>query len=387
MKNKLLLGGIIVVIVIIVAVVMVNSGQTAEVAAVQKGSISQIVEDTGYVQAVDDYEIEAPLNGRVVQIEVEAGEMVIKDQLLMVVENLDLNIELQSIQTQIAQAQSELSAAEVALNTAAFELKTAELDFERKKQLLQIGALTQVEYEEAERVKAAAKQAEASQRAYLESLHSQIGSSRQVVKELEEKKQQLTICSPMDGIVFDLPVQQGDVVVPGRILAQVGVPEELEVKADLLSDDLRDVRVGQKVIISAPLLGDKQLAGKVEKIEPRAFTRISALGVEQRRVEVIISLENVDVLRPGYEVQAAIQTELREEILTISREALRTDMDGNAEVLLIEGDRVIHQRVVSGLKNQEKVEIQDGLKEGNLVVRDASVDLKEKSRIKPFQKD
>ena len=83
--------------------------------------------------------------------------------------------------------------------------------------------------------------------------------------------------------------------------------EEREIKADLLGDDLGDVAIGQKVRVIAPVLGNQVLYGEIAEIYPHAEEKLSTLGVLQRRVPVIIKLDNAANLKPGYEIRVSVK--------------------------------------------------------------------------------
>jgi len=383
LKRKILFGTILLILIAIVGLVLTHSAKVVEVAEVERAEISQNVEEIAYVQSAEDVQLEAPTNGKVTLVKTQIGDLVQKGQQLISIENLDLNAEVQSAKTQLAQAQAALAAAEISFRSANQELATAQRDLQRKEQLQQSGALPRVDYEEAQAYVENLQQMAASQQAYVGSVRGQVESSNKVLAQLGVKQAEMTIISPIDGVVFDLHAKPGEVVSPGQVLAQVGKADQLELKADLLSDDLRDVRVGQRVMISAPLLGDEVLWGQVEKIRPQAFTKVSALGVEQRRVEVIVSMEETANLQPGYEVQASIETQLKKNVLTIPRESLRSNAAGGYEVLLVKNGTVVHQTVKAGIKAPEIVEILNGLTEGDRIVRDGTLELKEGQKIKP----
>jgi HlyD family secretion protein len=180
-----------------------------------------------------------------------------------------------------------------------------------------------------------------------------------------------------------LPVKREEVVGPMTLVATVAAAGQLEVKADILSDDLGEVKIGQKAVISAPVLGQDTLTGEVKKIYPRAEEKQSALGVIQRRVPVIITLPDPGPLKPGYEVRVAIETRTRDGVLVLPREAVRTTGDGQREVSVVVKDRVEHRPVQTGLSDQVMIEITGGLEEGDVVVRDGGLELKEKTKVKP----
>jgi len=165
----------------------------------------------------------------------------------------------------------------------------------------------------------------------------------------------------------------------------VAAVESLEIKADILSDDLAEVKCGQNVFITAPVLGDTILEGTVSKIYPRAEEKMSALGVIQRRVPVIISLKNSANLQPGYEVRVAIETNHLENIITVPVESVRSKHDGTKEVMLIKNNRIVNMKVETGLSDNSSMEIKSGITEGEIIARDASLDLKDNQKVKPLE--
>ena len=156
----------------------------------------------------------------------------------------------------------------------------------------------------------------------------------------------------------------------------------MEVKADILSDDLSEVRLGQRVVITAPVLGQSNITGEVRKIYPQAEEKTSALGVVQRRVPVIIRMDSASVLKPGYEVRVAIETATRDNVLVVPRESVRTVGEGQKEVMAVVDGKVRHLPVQLGVTNSETVEITGGLQAGDKVITDGSQNLAEGMRVK-----
>jgi HlyD family secretion protein len=181
---------------------------------------------------------------------------------------------------------------------------------------------------------------------------------------------------------MSLPVKKGQVLTPGTLVVSVAAPDQLEVKADILSDDLGEVRLGQRVVITAPILGQSSISGEVRKIYPQAEEETSALGVVQRRVPVIVRLDSGSVLKPGYEVQASIETASRDNVLVVPRESVRTVGEGQKEVMAVVGGRVRHLPVEIGITGSDTVEITGGLQAGDRLITDGSQDLAEGARVK-----
>ncbi len=379
-KKSWIFGGLALIIVVVVAFTF-NSGQQVEGVSAERGSLRTWIEDTAYVQGRDDVVMQASQSGKIIQVAVEAGQAVAAGQELLVMENPDMQYQLDLLGVQLEQLQGELTTAQIALEDSRSELQKDQKDLDRNRQLFQAGALAQAEYEAIlQKNQRLTKSVEQKEQA-CQSLQRQLEKQSAVYHDLEYRNQQLVVRSPLAGIILDIPVKKEQAVIPGNTLVQVGTEGELEVKTELLSDDLAAVKLGQKVEITAPLLEDKLLVGQVKKIYPRAYEKTSALGVIQRRVPVLISLPANDRLKPGYEVQVKIETQLKPNVLILPREAIRLDAEGKSEVLAVVEGRIKHLKVETGLKNIESVEISSGLSAGQMVVRDASSDIKEKARV------
>lgn len=382
MIKKLILTGLFIVILLIIIAVSTSKGPEMEVLEAKKGQISEMVEDTAYVQAVNDYKIEAPLNGRIIDLNIDYGDEVQEGQLLLSLENLELESEVESSKSQLAQAKADLRSGEITLNSLRVQLDEARKDLKRKTVLLEAQAIAQADYDTAVSNLASLENSVTAQEAYINNIRLRIQELEQLNQNLASRKEQLAVNSPMNGLVLDLPVKEGQVVAPGSLLIQLGSIAQLEVRAEILSDDLADVKTGQTVYITAAVLGEKRLKGKVTQIYPQAQEKTSALGVVQRRVPVIISLDKSANLRPGYEVRAAIETAAKDEVIIVPRESVRTAENANYQVIAVINGQVEYKEVKTGLKNQDRIEITEGLEAGDKIIRDAGSNIAEGKKVK-----
>lgn len=383
MKNKKIWIALGLVVVIIVAMTVKNSGgEQVEVFKASRGTLTMTVEETGYVQAVNDHEVQAIQAGRVAELMVDIGTAVESGQTLMRLSNPDLTGEMASVRSQLAGTEAELQTALLGADSLNLELEQAKSDLDRKKALLESGALARAEYDQAQLQVVKLEKSLAQKEAGVTGLNNQLASLGQKLGSLEEKADELQVISPITGTVLNLPVKVGQVAAPGTLLAQIGSDRHLEVEAELLSDEISRVKIGQTARITAPVLGNTVLSGKVSKIYPRAYERISALGVSQRRVPVIIDLDRNVNLQPGYEVRVAIETLRKEGVVLLPRESVRLTEDGKYRVLVVTEGRVRERLIQVREKNQQWVEVLKGVNVGETVVRDGSQELKTGSRVK-----
>lgn len=382
-KRVFLITGAAVVALVVLAGLVFSSGTEVETVKAESGDIISTVTDSGYLQPVTNYDIHATQTARVVRVLVETGQAIRQGDTLLTLENLDLAAQISEVQAQLSQTQTTIDGAVAAVERTQLELQDAQESLARLQQLYQAGAISQVELTQAQLQVDTIQQNLREQQASADNALAQKEGLQHSLQQYAAKEQQLVVRSPVDGIVSGLPVKQEQVLLPGDLMVGVAIPEQLEIKADILSDDLAHVEVGQKVIVTAPVLGERELVGEVKQIYPRAEEKQSALGILQRRVPVIISLPDLGNLKDGYEVKVAIETMSRREVVILPREAVRTGPDGQKEVMVLVDRRVRHRLVETGLNDQSNIEIISGLSVGDEVIRDGGMELKENAKVKP----
>lgn len=355
-------------------------GEMIAVRAV-RGEISSGVEEDGYIQPLDDRNFYATQTARIAELPVEAGDGVTRNQMLMQMANPDLEAILAETRAYWRQSEKSKDGYAAAAASLRLLLTDEKRNLERYRKLYEAGALSRTDMEQASlRVERYTKDMLEAQ-ARLASASALSGGLQQQVSELEKKKGELTLRSPIDGYVLDLPVKKEQVVMPGELLVALGVKDEMEIRSDILSDSLGGVKVGSNVRITAPILKDLVLEGYVQKIYPLAEEKVSPLGVAQRRVPVIIAFHVSDLLKPGYEVRVFIETSRREDTLILPVESVRTE-DGARKVFRVEDGKIREIAVITGITDRRMVEILKGVEDGDVMIRDASLDLREGQRVR-----
>lgn len=188
--------------------------------------------------------------------------------------------------------------------------------------------------------------------------------------------QRATMRSPVDGVVLTRPVRHERFLPAGTVLMEIGELDDLEVVAEILSQEVVDVQSGAAVEIFGPAIGHDRIVGHVARIYPSGFTKISSLGVEQQRVLVIIRFAEKDLARllkrrhlgVGYRVRVRIQTGTAERARRIPRSALFRDADGRWQVFAIDGNVATIRTVQVGLINDDLAAVTGGLDADSLVV-------------------
>jgi HlyD family secretion protein len=176
--------------------------------------------------------------------------------------------------------------------------------------------------------------------------------------------------APVDGNVMQILHESEGVVVAGTPLAEIGDPKDLEIVVDLLSQDAVRIREGAPAAIEE-WGGETALNALVQRVEPFAFTKVSALGIDEQRVNVILELADPPeiwrALGHGYRVEARIELWRDGAALAVPVSALFRN-NGEWSVFVVEEDRAALRSVSVGRRNTLAAQVLDGLGEGETVV-------------------
>jgi len=183
--------------------------------------------------------------------------------------------------------------------------------------------------------------------------------------------------SPIAGVVLKRHVSNERVLPAGAPLLDLGRLEDLEITADVLSQEVGDVKPGDPVDVYGPAIGPAPIGGKVARVKPEGFTKISSLGVEQQRVEVVIAIDQDALaamrgqgreLGVGYRVRVRIHTASKADALTIPRTALFRGSWGQWQAFAVREGTARLLDVDIGLSNDKQAEIESGLALGDTVI-------------------
>ncbi|WP_346836558.1 efflux RND transporter periplasmic adaptor subunit [Microbulbifer sp. SAOS-129_SWC] len=352
-----------------------------DMAHVTRGPMTVSVSDEGYTRVRDVYVVSAPVTGYLLRIERNVGDRVDAHKTPLA-QLLPTHPEFLNERARV-QAQAAIDSAKAALNLARAERRDAEAklrfaraDAARARKLAPKGYISK---EELERMELAQDSAEAA-------LDTAKAAERMRSGELDNARAQLitpdaehpdagnnkiiTITAPVGGRVLQRRQESEKVVTAGTPLLDIGNPAQLEVVVDLLSRDAVQVQPGAPVSMTN-WGGDYPLHGRARLIEPYGFTKYSALGIEEQRVNVIIDFTDPrsewQRLGHGYRVDAEIQTWHGDNILQLPAGALLRHA-GRWAVFRVVGDHAVMTPIKIGHNNGQQVEIQQGLSEGDTLV-------------------
>ena len=380
-KRGLVWGGVAAAVLAGLAAAFTPRALPVDLATAERGPMLMTVDEEGFTRIHDVFTLSAPVTGRLRRIEVHAGDSVVaQETLLAELEPVDPTLLDPRSETR---AQAAVQAAESARKLAASELERAkaELDFARAEhrrslELVRDGAIAQRDFDRAERAFKTAGAAVTTAREALQVRQFELDQARaQLLSPLETRARAgecacIPITAPISGQVLQLFDPSERVAAAGEPLLQIGDPTQLEIVADLLSTDAVQVEAGQRVLIER-WGGEERLEGRVRRVEPFGFTKISALGIEEQRVNVIIDFssprERWQRLGHGYQVEARIVLWRSEAALKVPLTALFRD--GERWAIFVEKrGRARLRHVEIGHRNRLDAEIVDGLSPGERLV-------------------
>jgi HlyD family secretion protein len=355
----------------------------ADFGTVTRGPMQVTVGDEGRTRVKDAFVVSAPLAGRLRRIELKAGDAVETGKTVVAsirpTDPTFLDIRARR------QAEAGINAAEDARDLAAAEVRRAEAeatfaeqDFARAKKLTLGSSISQRDLDryrldyETKRAALAAARATLNVRSHeLETARAAlIGPETEADGEAPSERCCVSVRAPVSGRVLRLLQESETVVTAGTPLVEIGDPRDLEIVVELLSTDAVKVRKGAPVIIGG-WGGEGTLAGIVRRVEPYGFTKISALGVEEQRVNVIGDFtdppERADALGHGYRVDVSIVTWQADEVMRVPIGGLFRE-GADWAVFAVEDGRARLTKVMLGHMNGTDAEVLSGLAPGATVV-------------------
>lgn len=353
---------------------------SVDVGKVTRGSLLVTVNEDGKTQVKERYVVSAPLSGRMQRITLKAGDPV-KDgeTLITVIEPTDpALLDPRARAETEARVQSTMAAekrAEANVAAAEADVKFSREEFERAKKLEARGVISESDLDQAEHERrVAAETAEAArfalQTARYEREQAEAAFIRSGPGFPADANWLYEVRSPIDGQVLRVIQESAAVVTPGADLLEVGDSTKLEVAVDVLSSDAVRIHPGAHVFLEG-WGGDYPLNARVRVVEPSAFTKISALGVEEQRVWVIADftdpLDRRPTLRDQYRVDARIVTWSGDNVLKLPSGALFRSDDSWA-VFVVNGRHAKLRPIKIAHNNGLEAEVLEGLFEGDAVI-------------------
>jgi HlyD family secretion protein len=348
-----------------------------EVARVARGPLDQKVVDDGRARVRERYTVSAPVSGALARIDLHEGDVVEPGAVLArLLPPASPLLDPQSRKVAEQRLGSTIDAFEQAQATVAraqIASDQARQDLARVDALAKQGAVPSAQLDQAS-VDNHMREAElTSARFAAKVAEHEIGQARAALARFTPgagKSEPFEITSPVHGRVLHVLHKSEGVVTAGTALLEVGDPQALELVADVLSQDAAGIRPGMVARV-VHWGGERSLSAKVRRIEPAAFTKISALGVDEQRVNVVLDLDGApdqwSALGDGFAVEIEITTWSAPSVVQIPTSALFRD-GAEWTVFVVASDRAQARRVQPGHRAPLQTEILGGLEPDERVI-------------------
>lgn len=362
--------------------------------SVAKGELIQTVVASGRVQSPARVEIASKINGKVISIPVSEGQAVKKGQTLIVLENSDERANLQQAKAVADQAAARLRQireltqpiSEQTLVQSQIMLEIAKKQYARTRELAEKGYVSKAQLEDALRnltiaqtqLKTAQFQARSirekgSDYALAEFSLKQARANERVAR---AKLDSTVIKALADGILISRSVEQGNVVLAGKLLMLLSPVGKTQLVVQIDEKNMRFLKLGEQAMVVADAYPDKRFNAELSYINP-------AVDATRGSVEMKLDVNHPpEYLRQDMTVSVDIEVGRRPDALSLSIAAIHDAAGTEPWVMLVENGRALRRPVKLGMRGDAKVEILEGLREGDLVLPATGVAVKEGKRIR-----
>ena len=371
---------------------------------VKTGPMIVTINEEGKTRVRDAYVVSTPVAGRLLRIEVESGDQV-EGGKSVIARMLPSNPSALDIRTReqaraaVSAAQAAVRAARADLNKAKADKELADLDLERKRTLKKSGTVSQAAVERAERAWRVANASLDQATAGISMRQADLANARARLISFSDsttspasdevlQKAAVPVLAPISGRILRVLQKSEITLAAGKTILEIGdISNDLEIVTELLSTDAVRVSVGNRVIVKN-WGGQTPLNGVVERIDPWGFTKFSALGVEEQRVNAVIKFSDPPDQRKslghGFRVEVRIVIWENKNSLTVPSNALfRQNRDW--VLFVVENGRAVLKKITIGHNNGTQAEVVDGLSNGEEVILYPGSGLNDGSRVKKRQ--
>jgi HlyD family secretion protein len=362
---------------------------SVELAEVKKGVFEQTVTDDGKTRVRERYTVSAPLAGSVERIRLKAGDPVERGQVVaLLVPSAPALLDARAVrelQARVGAAEAQQLRAKAEVARVMAQRDQAQADFDRQAKLFKEGFISATAREQSELALRTADRTVEAARFGEDAARHEFDQARAALVRYRSGSPgaKWDVVSPVTGSVLKVTQESEGSVVLGAPLLELADARSLEAVVDVLSQESVAIRPGMPARIDLGR-GVAPLAARVRLIEPAAFTKISALGIEEQRVNVVLDfvepLDKVQTLGDGFRVEAAIVTHRMEDAAKVPVGALFRDGEGWA-VFVAEGGRAVKRALKAPQRNGTEAMVEAGLKPGERVVVYPSDALRDGARI------
>ena len=354
-----------------------------QTAQVQRGPLQEIVEEEGKTRMHDHFIVAATVSGNLRRVDLDAGDRVRAGQTLAWIDPAPIDPRQNAVlEARLKAARAAQQQADALVGRARADAAQAAQDLARGRELYQHGIISKEALDKAVTVDELARKQLQAAMSGAESAAYQVEEAKAAMLVHQNGNSNLptAITSPVDGRVLRLIEQSEKVVGPGTPILEIGYTPRLEIVADFLTRDAVRIRPGMPAVIT-DWGGDSTLSAHVRVVEPGAFTKVSALGVEEQRVNVICDFNgDSNGLEDGYHVETRVIVWEGKDVLLVPSSAVFRSA-GDWAVFVVRDGRARKTVVQIGHRGEINWEVTGGLQPGNHVIAHPSADVQDGGRV------
>ena len=390
LKNKRLIAGIVVVVGI-VAMAMWPESVEVSAAKVARGPMRVTLDEDGETRVRDKFVVSAPVAGRLQRIELEPGDAVVKGKTVVArLTTADAPLldprTRGELEAAVDAARAAVGQAQAQRDRAAAELLRARTTLQRNQELMKAGAIAADSLDAAESAVATAGDARKAAEFTVSRAEYELKLARARLQAPAAGGRAVEITAPVSGVVLKRLRESESVVPVGEPLLEIGEPSRIEIVADFLSTDAVRIQPGAPVLIEG-WGGSAPLEGRVRRVEPAGFMKVSALGVEEQRVNVLIDLNDTGAasrLGDRYRVEVRVIVWQDDDVVKVPVGGLFRRGTAWA-AFTIDGEHAKLQPVELGQRNDVDAQVVKGLSDGQMIVLHPPDTLTDGARIRVRQ--
>lgn len=362
---------------------------------VQKAPLEVTIEEEGITQVADRYTISAPVTGYLLRIENDVGDSINVGQELFQIQPVPdlISARQQEVaQSQLEAAKARLEQAKENLSLARDEKRMADTELRRVQNLFnsEIGSKQGVDNAEITARRAAARLTSAE--FAVQVAEHEVNASRISLQAFHSpvSQQEISIESPVQGRLLKIYHKSEGTIQAGTPILEIGDPHSLEIKSELLSSDAVQIVKGTPVRIKR-WGADNILVGTVKLVEPSGYTRISALGVEEQRVPVIVNIisphNQWQQLGDGYRVVAEFILWEGNNVVQVPTSSLFRTAGEQWSLFVVLNGRAHLRNVDTGRQSRLQTQITGGVQVGDNIISHPDERIEEGVRVESRRSD
>lgn len=378
-RTRIITGIAVLLLTAGLALVFRPSPVTVETASIRRGHLQEIVEEEGKTRMHDHFVLAATVTGQLRRVDLHAGDYVQSGQPVAWIDPTPIDPRQRAVlEARLNAALAAQQQADALAGRTQAEYKQTKEDLARGHELFKQGIISKEAFDKAVTLEEATSKQLQAAASGAQSAAYQVEEAKSALLVYQSGRSDLptAVISPVSGRILKLIEQSERVVSPGTPIAEIGYTPRLEIVSDFLTRDAVRIKPGMAAKIT-DWGGDSPIPARVRMVESGAFTKISALGVEEQRVNVICDFEgDPQSLQDAYHVEVQVILWDAADVLLVPSSAVFRS--GNEwAVFTVRNGKAYVAPIEIGHRGQSQWEVIDGLQAGNLVITHPSAGVKD----------